>query len=154
MGVQCIDLFIKSVVNVYRNVRFKRIGFFKPIFHVEENGILLQCRHIGHHIRYDNEKSGIHDKSSGVPVIRMIVIRTESNNDICLPVSDFTNNLMSDLESWQKFGVVIVKNFILIYSQSFSRFLSFQSPSSGKGRTPISLVTRIPIGKGYKFRSE
>src|SRR5690625_1824203 len=81
----------------------------------------------------------------------MIVIRTESNNDICLPVSDFTNNLMSDLESWQKFGVVIVKNFILIYSQSFSRFLSFQSPSSGKGRTPISLVTRIPIGKGYKF---
>ena len=78
-------------------------------------------------------------------MIWVIVIGARRNDDICIPLADFANNLLAGLKGRQELAVVIIEHFVFD-ADAPPRFLRFRAPALGECFSTHGLVPCIAVG--------
>src|SRR4030065_496509 len=77
-----IDLLFYNVIYNYAYIRFKWFGMNESVAHIEEDRIFFEMWYLRKNPGHSDHICCIKYKSSGVPVIRMLIIRSRKNNYI------------------------------------------------------------------------
>src|SRR5258708_210468 len=108
MGVERMDLLLKSGSDVDGDVGTERIWTLEEILEVKKYRILFQRRCLRSNIGDRNQIGRILDQNARIAVIRVIVVGTRCHHDIGIPLADFANNLESDIYAGHQLSVMII----------------------------------------------
>ena len=75
----------------------------------------------------------------------MIVVGAGPNHDVCLPLTDLTDDLFADIQRRQELAVMVVEHLVFD-ADAPAGFLRFRAAAPGKFFSPLSLVARIAVG--------
>src|ERR1041384_3357986 len=152
MCIECMYLLVKYRRNVDRYIGTKWIRSLKEILEVEEDRVLLRRRSFGRDVRHGNHISRILYEHPGVTMVRVIIVGSRGQHDIGIPLTYFSDDLQSYIETRYQLAVVIIEH-IVSNAESLTRFLCFGIPALRKLAATFRLVTGIAVSNCYKLHS-
>ena len=109
--VEGIELSFDDAINVDDDIGDKGVGFLKGVGKIKKDGIPSQVGNIRAEERHGDHVGSVLDEHAGVTVIRMIIVRAGGDDDVCIPLTDQSDEHAPVFERGEDFAVVNIEHF-------------------------------------------